>query len=51
MADANTYDAIVVSSGISGGRAVKEFCEKGLKTIVLERGRSLMMGLIDICTA
>ena len=35
----NTYDAIVVGSGISGGWAAKEFCEKGLKTIVLERGR------------
>lgn len=32
------YDAIVVGSGISGGWAAKEFCEKGLKTLVLERG-------------
>jgi choline dehydrogenase-like flavoprotein len=34
----NTYDAIVVGSGISGGYAAKELTEKGLKTLVLERG-------------
>ena len=34
-----TYDAIVVGSGISGGWAAKELAEKGLKTLVLERGR------------
>lgn len=34
-----TYDAIVIGSGISGGWAAKELCEKGLKTMVLERGR------------
>ena len=34
----NTYDAIVVGTGISGGWAAKELCEKGLKTLVLERG-------------
>ena len=33
------YDAIVIGSGISGGWAAKELCEKGLKTVVLERGR------------
>ena len=33
------YDAIVVGSGMSGGWAMKELCEKGLKTLVLERGR------------
>ncbi|RPG32652.1 GMC oxidoreductase [Flagellimonas sp.] len=33
-----TYDAIVIGSGISGGWAAKELCEKGLKTLVLERG-------------
>lgn len=32
------YDAIVVGSGISGGWAAKELCEKGLKVIMLERG-------------
>lgn len=37
----NTYDAIVVGSGISGGWAAKELCEKGLKTLVLERGRDI----------
>lgn len=36
-----TYDAIVIGSGISGGWAAKEFCEKGLKTLVLERGRDV----------
>ncbi|MBT8401653.1 MAG: GMC family oxidoreductase [Rhodothermia bacterium] len=38
------YDAIVVGSGISGGFAAKELCEKGLKTIVLERGRDVVHG-------
>ncbi|WP_416437857.1 GMC oxidoreductase [Phnomibacter sp. MR] len=33
------YDAIVVGSGISGGWAAKELCEKGLKVLLLERGR------------
>lgn len=37
----NSYDAIVVGSGISGGWAAKELCEKGLKTLVLERGRNV----------
>ena len=37
----NTYDAIVVGSGMSGGWAAKELCEKGLKTLVLERGRDV----------
>jgi choline dehydrogenase-like flavoprotein len=36
-----TYDAIVIGSGISGGWAAKEFCDKGLKTLVLERGRDV----------
>ncbi|MCB0685671.1 MAG: GMC family oxidoreductase [Saprospiraceae bacterium] len=35
----NTYDTIVIGSGISGGWAAKEFCERGLKTLLLERGR------------
>ena len=36
-----TYDAIVVGTGISGGWAAKELSEKGLKTLVLERGRMI----------
>lgn len=35
------YDAIVIGTGISGGWAAKELCEKGLKTLVLERGRNI----------
>ena len=38
---ARTYDAIVIGSGMSGGWAAKEFCEKGFKTLVLERGRDV----------
>ncbi|MCM4168130.1 Fructose dehydrogenase large subunit [Arenibacter antarcticus] len=37
----NTYDAIVIGSGISGGWAAKELCENGLKTLLLERGRDV----------
>lgn len=33
------FDAIVIGSGISGGWAAKELCEKGLKTLVIEKGR------------
>jgi choline dehydrogenase-like flavoprotein len=40
MAD-NVYDAIVVGSGISGGWAAKELTEKGLKVLMLERGRKI----------
>src|ERR1700741_804793 len=40
MAD-NVFDAIVIGSGISGGWAAKELCEKGLKTIMLERGKDI----------
>ncbi len=40
MAD-NVYDAIVVGSGISGGWAAKELTEKGLKVLMLERGRNI----------
>ncbi|MBS1667309.1 MAG: GMC family oxidoreductase [Bacteroidetes bacterium] len=40
MAD-NVYDAIVIGSGISGGWAAKELTEKGLKTIMLERGMNI----------
>ncbi|MCL6258294.1 GMC family oxidoreductase [Aquiflexum sp. TKW24L] len=41
MSQENTFDAIVIGSGISGGWAAKELCEKGLKTLVLERGRNV----------
>ncbi len=36
-----TYDAIVIGSGISGGWAAKELTEKGLKVLMLERGRNI----------
>jgi len=38
----NTFDAIVIGSGISGGWSAKELCEHGLKTLVLERGRNVV---------
>src|SRR4051812_28333975 len=46
MGDSNnnidrTFDAIVIGSGMSGGWAAKEFTDKGLKTLVLERGRDV----------
>lgn len=37
----NTFDAIVIGSGISGGWAAKELSEKGLKVLMLERGRNV----------
>ena len=37
----NNYDAIVIGSGISGGWAAKELTEKGLKVLMLERGRNI----------
>lgn len=40
-AEKRTYGAIVIGSGISGGWAAKEFCDKGVKTLVLERGRKV----------
>ncbi len=40
--DEHQFDAIVIGSGISGGWAAKEFCEKGLKTLVLERGKDVV---------
>lgn len=46
----NTYDAIVVGTGVSGGWAAKELCEKGLKTLVLERGR-MVVHPVDYTTA
>src|SRR5665213_219333 len=45
----NTFDAIVIGSGISGGWAAKELCEHGIKTLVLERGRDVKH-LIDYPT-
>lgn len=41
MPDNNTFDAIVVGSGISGGWAAKELTEKGLKVLLLERGHDI----------
>jgi choline dehydrogenase-like flavoprotein len=41
VAEAQIYDAIVVGSGVSGGWAAKELTERGLRTILLEAGRSL----------
>jgi choline dehydrogenase-like flavoprotein len=38
------YDAIVVGSGITGGWAAKELTERGLRTLVLERGRHVEHG-------
>ena len=38
----NSFNAIVIGSGISGGWAAKELCELGLKTLVLERGRDVV---------
>lgn len=38
------FDAIVIGSGMSGGIAAKELCERGLKTLVIERGRKLEHG-------
>lgn len=35
------FDAIVVGSGITGGWAAKELTEKGLKTLMIERGRKV----------
>src|SRR4029079_15094613 len=38
----NTYDAIVICSGISGGWAAKELAENGLKVLMLERGKNVV---------
>lgn len=38
----NTFDAIVIGSGISGGWATKELCDHHLKTLVLERGKDVV---------
>jgi choline dehydrogenase-like flavoprotein len=42
--DDNTYDAIVIGSGVTGGYAAKELCDNGVKTLVLERGRPVPHG-------
>jgi len=42
--DSNSFDAIVVGTGMSGGWAAKELTEKGLKTLVLDRGRMVKHG-------
>jgi choline dehydrogenase-like flavoprotein len=42
-----TFDAIVVGSGISGVWAAKELTEKGLSTLVLERGRDVKHPVSD----
>ncbi len=44
MSDTNTFDAIVIGSGITGGFAAKELTQAGLKTLVLERGRDVKHG-------
>ena len=44
MADNNTFDAIVVGSGISGGWAAKELTERGLNVVMLERGYDIKHG-------
>jgi choline dehydrogenase-like flavoprotein len=38
------FDAIVIGSGMSGGMAAKELCERGLKVLLLERGRKVEHG-------
>ena len=45
----DTYDAIVVGSGISGGWAAKELCEKGLKVLMLERGKPISCAISFPC--
>jgi len=44
VGDDSSYDAIVIGTGISGGWAAKELTEKGLKTLVLDRGRMVKHG-------
>jgi choline dehydrogenase-like flavoprotein len=44
MADRRDFDVIVIGSGITGGWAAKEFCERGFRTLVLERGRDIEHG-------
>ena len=44
MMQSPSYDAIVVGSGISGGWAAKELTEKGLRVLLLERGKNIEIG-------
>ena len=44
IAGSAEFDAIVVGSGMTGGWAAKELTEKGLKVLVLERGRDVEPG-------
>ena len=44
MAATNRFDAIVIGSGISGGFAAKELTEKGLRVLMVDRGRMVEHG-------
>lgn len=50
MKEIESYDAIVIGSGISGGWAAMELCKKGLKTLLLDRGRDVKH-IVDYPTA
>ena len=41
QANTHIFDAIVIGAGMTGGWAAKEFCDQGLKTLLLERGRNV----------
>ena len=45
MSKKNIFDAIVIGSGMTGGWASKELTEKGLKVLLLERGRNVKHGV------
>jgi len=44
MTNKSEFDVIIVGSGMSGGTAAKEFCEKGYKALVLDRGKPIQHG-------
>ncbi|PTQ59470.1 choline dehydrogenase-like flavoprotein [Sphingomonas sp. PP-CE-3G-477] len=44
MAETNRFDAIVIGSGVSGGFAAKELTEKGLRVLMLDRGKMVEHG-------
>ena len=44
MTATNRFDAIVIGSGVSGGFAAKELTEKGLRVLMLDRGRGIEHG-------